>query len=258
MKELIKNIIPYKTRMKLRFIQHQLFPTKEDVIETKQFSARYAFYKHILNEGDICFDIGANTGNRTGVFVSLGAKVVAVEPQQELCKYLDAKFGRRITLVHKGVGDKEGKMTLHSPAKYSALATFSKEWIEQGRFKGDGWKETETVEITTLDLLIQQFGLPKFIKIDTEGYEAQVMKGLSYKIPYLSFEYMTPELNQQAIECIEMLKKINNNVICNFSAQESMRFNLETWLTPDQMIEYIHTQEFIKTDFGDLYVKSIT
>lgn len=256
MKELLKKIIPYKTRMKLRFVQHRLFPNTEDLIERKQFRLRKDFYKKILDEGDLCFDIGANTGNRTGVFVALGAKVVAVEPQRELCEYLNAKFGKKITVICKGLDEKEGRLELHSPAKYSALATFSKSWIEEGRFKGDGWKITDVVEVTTLDNLIKQFGIPKFIKIDTEGFEYRVLKGLSSSIPCVSFEYMTPELNQQLIDCILRLAEINRNIVCNFSIGESMRLSLDNWLTPKQMIEYVQTNEFIQTDFGDIYVKS--
>lgn len=257
MKTILKKLIPYKTRMKLRFIQHEFLPTEGDIVEKKHFALRQAFYSQLLSAGDLCFDVGANTGNRTGVFVSLGARVVAVEPQQELCAFLNAKFGKKIIVVRKGVGAKEDTLSLYSPAKYSALATFSKEWSEEGRFKGDGWQAMETVPITTLDTLIEEFGAPKFIKIDTEGFEYQVLQGLSHRIPYVSFEYMTPELNHQAIDCIKRLQAINGSIRCNFSANESMALNLETWITPEQMISYIQTKDFIDTDFGDIYVKSV-
>jgi FkbM family methyltransferase len=257
MKTILKKLIPYKTRMKMRFIQHEIFPTQGDIAEKRQFAVRRAFYSQLLSAGDLCFDVGANTGNRTGVFVALGARVVAVEPQKELCAFLDAKFGNKIKVVRKGVGAKEDTLSLYAPAKYSALATFSKEWSEEGRFKGDGWEAMETVPVTTLDALIAEFGVPKFIKIDTEGYEYQVLQGLSHKIPYLSFEYMTPELNHQAIDCIKRLQAIDGNIRCNFSANESMALNLETWVTPEEMIRCIQTKAFIDTDFGDIYVKSV-
>lgn len=41
------------------------------------------FYEQFIRPNDICFDIGANMGNRTEVFLKLGAKVIAVEPQSE-------------------------------------------------------------------------------------------------------------------------------------------------------------------------------
>lgn len=257
MKTFVKKLIPLKTRMKLRLIQRKLFPTKGDIAEKRRFAVKRAFYGQILSAGDLCFDVGANLGNRTGVFVSLGASVVAIEPQQELCEFLDAKFGKKIKVVRKGVGAKADTLSLYSPGKHSALATFSKEWTEEGRFKGDGWEAVETVPITTLDALIQEFGVPKFIKIDTEGFEYEVLQGLSHKIPYLSFEYMTPELNNRAIDCIKRLQAINGGIRCNFSANESMELSLKTWVTAEEMIRYIGTKDFMDTYFGDIYVKNV-
>ena len=45
--------------------------------------------------------------------------------------------------------------------------------------------------VTTLDRLIAQHGVPSFIKIDVEGFEDQVLAGLTHPVPALSFEFTT-------------------------------------------------------------------
>ena len=73
-----------------------------------------SFYRQFIREGDLCFDVGANIGNRTEVFLKLGASVVAIEPQADCMKGLQRKFGRNanVTLLQKGLGEKPGQKEL--------------------------------------------------------------------------------------------------------------------------------------------------
>src|SRR5438270_13965693 len=53
------------------------------------------FYRSLLNgfrPGNLIFDIGANAGEKTDVFLRLGARVVAVEPDQRNQEVLRQKF----------------------------------------------------------------------------------------------------------------------------------------------------------------------
>ncbi len=50
------------------------------------------FYSEFIKPGDLCFDIGAHTGNRTGTWLSMGAKVVSAEPQPAFIRLLKKKY----------------------------------------------------------------------------------------------------------------------------------------------------------------------
>ena len=149
------------------------------------------FYSQFISKGDLCFDIGANTGNRTEAFLKLGATVVAVEPQDICMRKLLNKYrnNNKIFLVHKALGAKEGKGNLILSNSHT-VSSMSKEWIDcikdsdmfftsTSAFQ---WNKTVSVPITTLDKLIEKYGNPAVCKIDVEGFEYQVIKGLSQPI----------------------------------------------------------------------------
>ncbi|GAH17258.1 unnamed protein product, partial [marine sediment metagenome] len=140
------------------------------------------FYSQYVNEGDLCFDIGANIGNRIGVFLKLGATVVAVEPQNSCMRKLLKKYGNnnKVFLVHKALGSREGKGNLILSNSHT-VSSMSEEWIDCVRdsdmfFTSTSafqWHENVTVPVTTLDKLIRKYGSPAVCKIDVEGFEYQ-------------------------------------------------------------------------------------
>lgn len=223
---------------------------------------RAAFYAQFVNEGDLCFDVGANYGNRIEALLDVGARVVAVEPQQECCKFLKRKYGSEIEIVSKGLGAQMGELEFYT-ADASTLATFSKDWIDtmrqSGRFHQHSWDNKTIVEITTLDNLIQLYGIPQFIKIDVEGYELEVLKGLSAAVGYISFEYAVPEQVEKMVACLRHIQSLapGQQIKCNYSIGESMTWASPTWLSCDDMIELIHAPTFIETSFGDIYVHTL-
>lgn len=220
---------------------------------------RFRFYSSFVNSGSLCFDIGANMGNRIEPLLKIGAKVVAVEPQPACVRALTNKFANRISIVDMGIADHEGVMDFFISTSHT-LSSFSKQWIntsKEGRFSDESWKEGTKVRVTTLDSLIKKFGVPHFIKIDVEGFELNVLKGLNHPVKYLSFEYTVPECKQQIYECISVLtsKSQDNSVEFNYSIGESMEWALARWLSTDEMVALVQSTEFNNTGFGDIYVR---
>jgi len=221
-------------------------------------SERRAFYRQFIKSGDLCFDVGANIGNRTVIFLELGAKVIAIEPQKKCYEKLIKRFGNKIELVKKGLGEKESVEKLYV-SELSAISSFSKEHIDvmkEDRFKGTNWNSSVDIEMTTLDALLDKYGTPVFCKIDVEGYEYDVLKGLSKPLKTLSLEYIVPENLQVLTNCINHLNKLGN-IECNYSFAEKMNLSLSTWISGKEMLNYIQTKEFLDTSWGDIYVRFV-
>jgi FkbM family methyltransferase len=209
------------------------------------------FYNSIINPGDLCFDIGANIGNKAAIFKALNAKVIAIEPQDECVKILKHRFGKSVTILQKGVGEKEGEMDFFISNSHT-ISSFSKDWIDtvkKTRFKEMEWNRKVTVPITTLDLLISTYGMPRFVKIDVEGYEWEVLKGLTQSVPTLCFEYTAPERLQIARTCLQHLASLYTNAECNYTAGEVLQFVLPDWITPEHMMNILAEREFEKGMF---------
>ncbi len=217
---------------------------------------RRDFYRQLIRPGMLCFDVGANIGNRTAIFLALGARVIAIEPQPKCADFLQKRFGSAITLLRKGLGAELGRAEMYIPES-STIASISESWIEsvrQSRFENYHWNESLSIELSTLDLLISQYGLPDFCKIDVEGYEFPVLQGLSQPIPCLSFEYTLPEQSHELRSCLLRLQSLSPEYQCNYSIAETMAFALPQWIPISDMLQLISTSAFAGTGGGDIYL----
>lgn len=245
-------LLPY-----LHFCREKYFPTeyyKKGLLDQQRY---VNFYSSFINKGDLCFDIGAHKGHRTEIFLKLGARVLAVEPQLDCFKYLQIKFGKKIQIENCGLGSKIGiqEMFINSS---SSLSTFSKEWADEakiGRFSNTKWISKRFINIRTLDFMIEKYGLPKFCKIDVETYEYEVMKGLTNKIEYISFEFMLPENYEVVKNCMTYILKLNPDAEFNYSLEDNLQLELEYWLGLNQINEFFDEHIFKKPSWGDVYVR---
>ena len=87
------------------------------------------FYGQFIQNGDLCFDIGANVGARAKIFRRLGAKVICLEPQEECLKILQSTFNNDVDVqivgsaVGSTVGTAQLTMSIHNRLASEALAT---------------------------------------------------------------------------------------------------------------------------------------
>jgi FkbM family methyltransferase len=221
----------------------------------KRRSEEVAFYRNSLaglKPGDLIFDVGANQGFKTGVFLSLGARVVSVDPdesnQQVLRqKYCTLRLRRKpVSIVGKALSDHVGVETFFVNEPGSAKNTLNVKWVETlgsdaTRF-GErlGFAEQRRVETTTLEELFREHGVPFFIKIDVEGYEATVLKGLRSPVPYLSFEVNLPEFRPEALQCVALLDAIDPQAEWNFAAECADGTALRQWMKEDEFVAQLN------------------
>lgn len=203
------------------------------------------FYHDLLREfrpGDLIFDVGANQGYKTDIFLRLGANVVAVEPDESNQRILRQLFQtlrlrkKPVIVVGSALGEKNGVGTMWIDQPGSAKNTLNRKWVEtlrrdESRF-GErlSFADQKQVTTTTLDDLIAKHGRPIFVKIDVEGAEANVLHGLRCPVPYLSFEVNLPEFGPEGLECIELLSRVTPNGNFNYAVDCQGGFVLTTWL----------------------------
>ncbi len=191
-------------------------------------------HARFVGAGDLAFDIGSHVGDRIASLRRLGVGVVAVEPQPHLAMTLRLLFGRDpdVEIIEAAIGADEGTVNLHLNLDNPTVATTSDAFIAAAR-GAEGWREQRweaqiQVPCTTLDALIARFGLPRFVKIDVEGLEAEVLLGLNHPVPTLSFEFTTIQRHvalQALAEC-ERLGGYRYNVALG----ESGRLVHGSWL----------------------------
>ena len=184
------------------------------------------FYKKLIKKNDLCFDIGANVGKKSKLFLSIKAKVIAFEPQTKCLEFLNKINNTRFAYYPFGVGDKNETKQLHL-ANHLEVATFSNKMIDFYTTENLKWKDKEEVIIKKIDTLINEFGVPDFCKIDTEGFELEILSNLSYKIPIIEFEFNEAFIDE-TLSCLDLITNLGNYEF-NFILNENPKFINKKW-----------------------------
>ena len=112
------------------------------------------------------------------------------------------------------------------------VTTLSQRWVDQVRqdpgFASVEWTRGERVAVVTLQSLVERYGEPEFVKVDVEGYEAEVLAGLATPVRAVSFEYV-PATRDIALDCIERLAALAQYRY-NWSVGETHRLSSRHWL----------------------------
>lgn len=157
-------------------------------------------FRKTLASNMVVVDIGANLGLYTLIASKTTRMVVAYEPEQQNATLLERTIranGRtHVTLIRSALGDSDGTgaLFLHpaNKGKHSFVPTDPPE--DEG--------DRLLVPITTLDRSLPAIGIEHVdvVKIDVEGWEAHVIRGMretiTRNLPFLFFEYAPARIRE--------------------------------------------------------------
>jgi membrane glycosyltransferase len=219
-------------------------------------AAMLRLYGAFVKADDLVFDVGAHVGDRTAAFRRLGARVVSVEPQPALAGVLRLLYGRdpAVSVEAVAIGRRPGSVALRLNLVNPTVSTASEAFVRAADgapgWEGQSWTRAIEVPVTTLDALIARYGLPAFIKIDVEGFEAEALAGLTRPVPALSFEFTTIQ-REVAAECIALCRALGYAGF-NAALGESQEFVHSSWQSADEIAAWLAALPH-EANSGDIY-----
>lgn len=223
----------------------------------KSFRQEVALYRSLLPENALCFDVGANIGERSEALLRAGVRqVVAFEPNPIAIPELRARCGhdRRWTLVEVAMGRCASMQTFYLSAG-SPTSSMERNWAEKviGEIQAP---------VMSLDLAIAMWGVPDYCKIDVEGWEFEVLSGLTQSIPLLSFEFhLDPANVTRAKACLGRMVQLTPRARVNVTPAESARFHFDEWRSLEGFTEWFpgDLKESLprwKPFYGDIFLSA--
>jgi FkbM family methyltransferase len=171
-----------------------------------------------LAKKSLVFDIGYNRGDFSRALIKnyKFIKIIGVEANPEIIdKFYESSSIKKLNFIVSNTENK--KKILKINTTFDGISTAaSNSVITKSRFyKGSEkipklnvmYDKKVTVKTITLDSLIKKYGVPNLIKIDVEGYEYQVIKGLKKKAKKITFEWHEEHFDD-LLKIIKYLKKI--------------------------------------------------
>ena len=147
----------------------------------------------------LLFDVGANRGDATVAGLELGYKVIALEPAPRVFAELVRNFiyEPNVVPLRLAVSDSDNGRIEFYECVEDGLSTTEKAWLTDPRMPYNG-KSFRTISVSTctMDWLVDTYGMPDLVKIDVEGAEWAVLRGMSKHCGRLALEWTYETLDE--------------------------------------------------------------
>ena len=153
-------------------------------------------------QDDLIYDIGAHKGDDAAFYLAKGFRVISVEAHPTHASVIRKRFSSeiedgRLVLVNKGLHTKAGVVDFYVH-QHDVWSSF----VRNDQFTSGAYR-TIPVEVIRFKDLIDDFGIPYYLKIDIERLDFAVVADLPHlKVfpRYISFEH-----HNRSQECLDIL-----------------------------------------------------
>lgn len=167
------------------------------------------YLMNIINREDTVLEVGANIGYYALLESKLCKKVYAVEPEERnmhnLKRNIKLNNVKNIETFELALGDRKGKAIMNINAKSN--------W--HSFYPIEGTIGTKEVEMDTIDNFLKDKEKPTFVRMDVEGFEVNILKGMKETLKSLNrlfIEVHTHIMTDEETREFFDILKINNFV----------------------------------------------
>jgi FkbM family methyltransferase len=219
------------------------------------------FINLIKDELKLSLDIGANVGNYTKMLLSdTNSKVISFEPLPEAFKKLKlikSSFNDRLEIHNVAIGIKDEVLELFYGTEKSEKASLMKD-LEKISFIKEQNKNKVSVQVRQLDYFQSYFEdkVIDFIKIDTEGFEYDVLMGAKNILKFHQPKFIQVEFNWHQL--IKKQTLYNFSELIKFSdvfkilPHGNKLLHIDPF-RPENNIYHLSNYVFIRKDISDKY-----
>lgn len=206
----------------------------------------------------LAFDIGGNLGEKSEILRKKFDSVVLFEPNPNLKTYIEKKFENSNVIVdNRAISSVSGEQIFYI-SDYHYISTLYEPWTNNSRFSNDySWSEQITVSSITLDDAIEEYGIPKYIKLDVEGFETTILKSFNKLLPdtVFSFEFVEEQKEELKLTLNHLSQLGYNNFSLIFNDNLLFDYNI-TWY---KFYEFVPFDEYLDENssekWGMIYFK---
>jgi FkbM family methyltransferase len=131
----------------------------------------------------LIFDLGMHNGDDTHYYLAKGWDVLAVDANPDMCSKAQARFDNeirdgRLLVLNLGVGLVEGHSTFYVNDAYDPISTFLPARFDEEPEGNLKWRPVE-VQMTRLSSIMHVYGVPDYLKIDTEYHDEFALQDLA-------------------------------------------------------------------------------
>jgi FkbM family methyltransferase len=197
---------------------------------------------------NLIIDVGVHQGEDTEYYLKKGFRVVGIEADPQLYNNIKHKLqpyidNGQLQLLNLAIAPQDGEITFYANLNHSVWGTISPDWVQRNKIFGTNSQEI-TVQGCKFENILQQFGIPYYLKVDIEGADMLCVKALQHfdtKPQFISIESDKNSWNNLLAE-FNILKKLGYQ---KFKIISQQNITQQTCPFPPQEGKYIeHKFEF--------------